>query len=157
MISFKSEGQCFNFRVAGVLIKDGRVLLHQFEDYDFYAFPGGRAEMFESTEQTIIREMKEELDIDIEIKRLLWVLEDFFIHEETKYHEIGFYYLVDTHDTLPRKPFKRREIDGSTLTFKWFDLNKLEPVDMVPENLKSKLTDLKHVIEHIIYDEMRVL
>lgn len=157
MISYKSNGECFNFRVAAVLIKEGQVLLHQYEDFDFYAFPGGRAEMFESTEQTIVREMKEELDIQVSVEKLLWVLEDFFVHDGIKFHEIAFYYLVKTGDDLPSEPFERIEIDGSRLTFKWFHLDQITQVDMVPEDLKARLRDLNNHIEHIILDEMRIL
>ncbi|MBT3231096.1 NUDIX domain-containing protein [Candidatus Uhrbacteria bacterium] len=37
----------------------------------FWAFPGGRPEQGESLEETVIREIKEETDIDVKINHLL--------------------------------------------------------------------------------------
>jgi len=90
MINFKVENGVFNFRVAGILFNKNKVLIHGLINDDFYAFPGGRVEMFESTENTIIREMTEELGITVTINRLLWVVEHFF-NNDSKYHKICFY------------------------------------------------------------------
>ena len=51
--------------------------------------------MLELTEDTIGREMKEELGIDIEVERLLWIGESFFSIEGVKFHELCFYYLIN--------------------------------------------------------------
>ena len=48
MLTFDLEGERFMYRVAGVAVIDGRVLLRQFEgEDDFYVVPGGRVEMRE--------------------------------------------------------------------------------------------------------------
>lgn len=154
MISFKVGDERFNFRVAAVFIKDHKVLLHQYENDDFYAFPGGRAEMLENSEQTIIREMKEELNITINIDKLLWLVEDFFCLNDIKFHEICLYYLVDTQDDLPIEPFTRKEIDGTKLFFKWFDIDQLDDLYMVPEKLKVKLKHLPTETEHLLINEL---
>ncbi len=74
MITFTREGVRFNHRVAGIAIDDGRVLLHQFEGEDFWALPGGRAELLEPATETLRREMREELAIEVDVIRLcgLW-------------------------------------------------------------------------------------
>ncbi len=60
MISYKNGESRFNFRVAGLIFNEKRLLIHRMKKDDFYALPGGRAEMMENTEITIVREMKEE-------------------------------------------------------------------------------------------------
>lgn len=64
MITFERDHNKFNFRVAGIAIHNNRILLHTTEKDDFWNLPGGRVEFNESTDQTIIREIKEELDIE---------------------------------------------------------------------------------------------
>lgn len=57
--------------VAGIIIKDGKVLLTQRceEKYDGkWEFPGGKVEEGETPENALIREIKEELDVNIIVK-----------------------------------------------------------------------------------------
>jgi ADP-ribose pyrophosphatase YjhB (NUDIX family) len=65
VISFDNENNRFNYRVVGIAIHENSVLLHQGEDEDFWTLPGGRAEFGEPAEQTLKREMREELDVEV--------------------------------------------------------------------------------------------
>ena len=60
--------------VAGILIKDGKVLLGQRPEHKslpgLWEFPGGKIELGESPEEAIRRELKEELGIDADIGQL---------------------------------------------------------------------------------------
>jgi 8-oxo-dGTP pyrophosphatase MutT (NUDIX family) len=62
MITFARENVWFALRVAGVAIHDGHVLLHRAECDDFWALPGGRAELLEPAAESLIREMQEEVN-----------------------------------------------------------------------------------------------
>ncbi|MGD0032945.1 hypothetical protein SLT67_16395 [Paenibacillus illinoisensis] len=44
-ISYERNNSKFNFRVAGIVMDVGRVLLHKTEQDDFWNLPGGRVEM----------------------------------------------------------------------------------------------------------------
>nr|WP_260986873.1 NUDIX domain-containing protein [Paenibacillus terrae] len=90
MITFTEGQNKFNFRVAGIAVHRDRILLHTTLQDDFWNLPGGRVEFQESTDQALIREIREELGIDIQIDKLLYVNEDFFEYDRMKYHEIGF-------------------------------------------------------------------
>lgn len=56
---------------AAAMVRDGKVLIAQREagsHMEFrWEFPGGKLEPDETTEECIVREIKEELDIDIEV------------------------------------------------------------------------------------------
>lgn len=52
-------------KIAFLYIKNGMVLSTLSKGKDTYYFPGGKRENSESDEETLIRECKEELDIDI--------------------------------------------------------------------------------------------
>ncbi len=52
-------------KVAWIVISDGRVLGARSKGKDTYYFPGGKRESGETDVQTLIREVKEELSVDI--------------------------------------------------------------------------------------------
>ena len=65
----------FNIRVTGILIEDEKLLLvkQKVSDKRNWSLPGGKLEQGETIEQGIIREMKEETGLDVEIIRLLYL------------------------------------------------------------------------------------
>ncbi|MBN3040054.1 MAG: (deoxy)nucleoside triphosphate pyrophosphohydrolase [Candidatus Omnitrophica bacterium] len=66
--------------VAALIKKEDRFLLAQRNKEDKYAdlweFPGGKVEEGESREEAVAREIKEELDLDIEVQGFLRAFED---------------------------------------------------------------------------------
>lgn len=152
MINFKTEGGVFNFRAAGIMFHENKVLIHRLINDNFYAFPGGRVEMFENTESTIVREMREELEIDIEICRLLWICEHFFTLNDNKYHEICFYYFIKCND---KKLFDREDLfyvseNSNMFEFKWVPLIDIENEVLYPEFIKKRLNNLPTIVERIV-------
>ena len=65
----------FNIRVTGILIENEKILLvkQKVSDKRNWSLPGGKLEQGETIEQGIIREMKEETGLDVEIIRLLYL------------------------------------------------------------------------------------
>ena len=92
MIRFDNGDSRFNYRVVGVAVHENSVLLHQAEGDDFWTFPGGRAELGEPAQQTLIREMREEIGAEVEVVRLLWFVENLFTYADRHYHEIALYF-----------------------------------------------------------------
>jgi len=158
MITYDQANNRFNFRVAGIAINKGRVLLHRCEGVDFWALPGGRVELQEDTKTTIIREMKEEIDEAITVERLVWCCENFFRHMSKDYHELCFYYLITFNEDasiLKRQgAFEASEIDGAMLTYKWFEFDEIKALYLLPDFLKEGLLDLPATMAHIIYNEL---
>lgn len=52
-------------KIAFIYLKDGKILSTLSKGKDTYYIPGGKREENETDEETLIRECKEELDIDI--------------------------------------------------------------------------------------------
>ena len=152
MLTFKQGGCRFNYRVAGVAFRDDEVLLHRHAEDDFWALPGGRVEMRETSEIALVREMQEELGVDVEVTRLLWVVENFYQYDDQPYHELAFYYLL----ALPAgcKPLAEREqFDGCEpdYFFRWFKLTELPSLRVLPEFLVEGLGALPDHTMHIVH------
>jgi 8-oxo-dGTP pyrophosphatase MutT (NUDIX family) len=154
VITFDRGTDKFNFRVAGLAIHDDKILIHKYEAYDFWALPGGRAELQENTVETIKREIKEELKEDIVVDRLLWCCESFFSHENKDCHEVCFYYLIqfDKESSILNidGEFEARELDNSKLTFKWVSVDEMKDLSLYPSFIKNKVNELSDHIEHFI-------
>ena len=156
MIRLDVGDQRFNFRIAGLGFRDGHVLVHRAEHEAFWSFPGGRAEVGETSVDTLRREMREELGVDVEIGRLLWTVENFFRYEARHYHEIGFYYAM----TLPASfPFHATDIvhrnrDGKNdLEFKWVPATvaALRALDIPPYFIAEDIETLPETSRHLVW------
>ena len=160
VITIKDEENRFGVRVAAIIYnKDSsKVFLQRQGDHDFYMFPGGRLEINEEAETAIKRELKEELSIEEEVY-LKYISENFIKFPGKKYHEIGFYFIVqideEKYNYLSGQEYDSmdEESDGKS-KFRWISKEELDSISLMPENMKDKLfknTDTK--IEHIVYKE----
>ena len=68
-ISVEIGAERFHFRVAGILIDRDRVLVNRQKNDSHWALPGGRVTMMETTGETIVREIKEDLAIKVSLER----------------------------------------------------------------------------------------
>lgn len=149
MIQVINENSRFHVRVAGLLIHQGRVLLHRKKHEDFWALPGGRAEMNEATTITIVREMKEEIGIKVEVDRLLWIAET-FIEYHGHVHELGMYYLIKAKEehSLLHVDFFEGVDEADHLHFQWFPIQGVEELPLYPSFLRR---DIQHLPDHPLH------
>ncbi len=70
-----NQDYIFNIRITGILIENNKILLVQqkLSDKRNWSLPGGRLERGETLSQGLIREMKEETGLDVEIVRMLYI------------------------------------------------------------------------------------
>ncbi len=157
MIRFQQGETIFNYRAVGVARHAERVLLHRAAADDFWALPGGRAEMLEASPQTLVREMREELNETAIPERLLWVVENFFVLGGRRLHEVSLYWQMSFPTGSPvyqhRRPWRVREGDLE-LIFEWHALDALEGLRLLPAFLRRGLHELPPHAEHVIVDEL---
>lgn len=85
-------GQKIRFRACAVIIQDGEVLLVQHQKYDkhYWLFPGGGVHFGETLEEAVIREMKEETNLDVEVGELIMTSES--IPPDRHRHVVNAYF-----------------------------------------------------------------
>ncbi|MDX1619679.1 MAG: NUDIX domain-containing protein [Nitriliruptorales bacterium] len=149
---FRDGDTIFHLRVAGVAVADGRVLLHRALDEDFWSLPGGRVRVGETAAEALHREMREEIDAEVEVGGLLWLIENFFDHrpldgsggEPVAHHELGMYLEM----SMPQQVQEREEFDGIELAgtedefrlrFRWFLQEEVSSTDVRPAVLGDRL------------------
>ncbi|MFQ5729603.1 MAG: NUDIX hydrolase [Waddliaceae bacterium] len=159
-ISYKTGEGTFNYRVGGVALHNGKVLLVTDERFNFWFPPGGKATLLEPSDKTLQREVFEELGVSPTIERVLWTTESMFYLEYWKgnVHEMTILYLISFPKEASIYSLESgtgdEEVDGKTISlkFRWFDIDKL--VNMIPPFLKKALKNIPPHPEHFIINEL---
>lgn len=144
------EGIKFNFRVAGIFKNGNKVLLQKNKkDANYYSLIGGRVKYLEDTKKAFIREVNEEVGVllsESEVS-LLEVVENFFMYDNTKFHELLFVYKVDSPNINRMDEFQTRDKKEESLN-KWYDISKAKEFDIRPSFAKKWFDDedLKHEV-----------
>lgn len=154
-IIFRNNVSKFKFRIAGLILHQGQVLLTRDNDGPYYYLPGGKLRMNETSIETIVREMQEEIHETVKVERLLWVVENFFQEQRNRafYHEFSLYYLLSIPETskILQQPISTfYEANQVKIEMKWVPLNELEKLPVFPEFLKERVFTLPQTPEHII-------
>ncbi len=133
------EDYKLNIRAGGVIIHNNKILTHKNINKDHYCLPGGRVEIGESSEETIRREIKEELGKDIEITGYIATIENFFEMENKKYHEIYFLHRIEFKNEEDKNiDYTMHNIEGKEyLQYEWIDLDKIEEYTILPRCLQE--------------------
>lgn len=158
-IRLKLKGRrIFQMRVAGLAFRDGHVLVHRATHERIWTFPGGRAEVGETSATTLEREMREELGISAAVGPLLWSVENFFRYEGRDWHELGFYYRMTLPESFAFRPGEiiHRNTDGKNeLEFKWVPATRdsLTALDIPPYFIADEIENLPQTPRHLVWDD----
>lgn len=163
MITFTRGKRKFTYRVGGIAISQGRVLCQKASrdpNNIFWFLPGGRAELDESSEETLRREVQEELGEEAQVGRLLYFAEIFFTDtvDKLEHHEIGLYFelIFPATSYLYQEPgpFLRPEEESLPMIFEWLPISELTTkFRLRPDFLSQALQELPAHIQHIIHFE----
>jgi len=155
MLTFREEDRAFTYRVAGLALHDGKLLVLQAAGDDFWIVPGGRGEFFEPSPETLRREMREELDLDVTVERLIWVVENFYEYAGAMCHELGLYFEMSLPAGSPLLdsdgPFAGQEDNGTPLCFRWHPISRLAELRLLPSFLSDALQDIPGETTHIVH------
>lgn len=152
-IEIKNEYGIFKLRVCGIIIDDDKVLVEEHQKEEMYALPGGHVEFGELTSDTVIREIKEELQIDTVIDRLFCINENIFKYKDKIIHEIGYYYILKPISDYSKENFQTEEIDKGkhkTHSFAWIPLKDITKYPLFPKEVIEKLCNDPNSSNNII-------
>jgi len=154
-ISVMIDNIKFNYRVATIIKNNNKILLHKSKEDNFYAIPGGRIMIGETSENALKREFIEEIGAKITIKNFLGTVENFFEYNGKKYHELMLVY-ESTFDSNSNFYKEERiiglEEDGK-IEFIWKTIDEIKQLDLRPLFLKENIisnTQITHLINNAI-------
>ena len=142
----------FHLRSLGLLFYENNILLVHCPSGD-YILPGGRVELMEDTKKTIVREIKEEADINVSIERLLFISEGFNISpivKSRRSHEVCFYYLLSCNTNSIKFKYEMAMIDKPSYKLCWIPIANAKEIKLFPAFLAHRLECLPITLEHII-------
>ncbi len=143
---------------VGILMKpNGDVLLGQRPDGKpypgYWEFPGGKVENGETPEAALIRELREELGVEVEVERLLWLGEHFYEDERLTHHVVALDFAMTIpgtaglHGRQGAFPGCDETMD---LLFQWHRLDELSAIRLYPRFLPPVLRALPAALRHIV-------
>lgn len=109
--------------VAAIIIRDGKVFATQRgygEFKDGWEFPGGKVESGESREEALKREIKEELDAEIQVNRLLETVE----YDYPKFHLTMHCFVCE----LESENLILKEHEDA----RWLSMDEMDTMDWLP-------------------------
>ncbi len=150
-LAFEFDNNFFVYRVGALIIRNNKLLMATNPNVTFYYTVGGRVLFGETSEEAVVREVREEIGIELEIERLVYVNECFYRIGKNKMfaHEIALYYIMKDDDALDN--ITMTYVDGTYKnTLKWFDIADLNKQHIYPEFLQTELLNIGKNIKHII-------
>ena len=125
MIMSSKRGITFMYRVGGIAVHSGRMLVEQDAGHGFCFVPGGRVEYGENALGALAREMREEFGEEAKIGRLVVVADNLFELDGHRFQELGLYFLVEfaTGSEIPGRDGDFEGTERGTV-FQWIRLDE---------------------------------
>jgi 8-oxo-dGTP diphosphatase len=89
-----ASNYCYKVRLGVVLIHDHKILLVRQNNRPFWVFPGGTLEVEEGLEECAVREMKEEVNLNVSIEKVLYLADFMHTSPEGMRHTIDIFMLA---------------------------------------------------------------
>ncbi|MBQ9013532.1 MAG: NUDIX hydrolase [Bacilli bacterium] len=150
-IKFEKDDYKFNVRSSCIMKdkKHEKVLLtymRAIKDHNAFLLPGGRLEILENSEEAILREIKEEVGLNLDYK-LVSIEEN--IVKDTKFHmiEFVFYTEIDNFEMLTN-------LDDGWDKFEIAEIKDIDNYDIRPKSVKNLIKENSYndIYHNVNYD-----
>lgn len=148
-INVEIEEVNFVCRSCAIIIHDNKILFQKRKNDQYWALPGGKIEVLETTKQAIARELEEELSItDITVGDIISITENFFVWNGKKVHQYIFTHKVTFNDS------KYNNIKGTfdgkedkDVIFTWINKEDLVNSSIKPDYVVEQILNIKNGIQ----------
>ncbi|MBU0660908.1 NUDIX domain-containing protein [Patescibacteria group bacterium] len=127
-------------RATAVIINNGKILLMYrfYKNKEYYVLPGGGVEKDEQVEAAVVREIKEETNLDIKVDKKLWEFIDDF--DKRTHH---FFLVTKFKGNMQLGgPEVKRNSDTDKYLLEWHYLSNLSELLIYPNEIKEFLKNL---------------
>ncbi len=128
--------RCFEVISRILIKKNDRILLCKSKQKDYYFFPGGHVELGEISQETIIREMKEERGSLIKNTKFIGLIENIYSEKDEEKYEINIVFEGEEDNKEEDTVTKEDHI-----IFEFLEIQKLKNTDIRPVPLKESIID----------------
>lgn len=143
-----------NIRVGAIIMKDDKILMAGNERADYLYSVGGRIQFGETAEEAVVREVEEETGVKMEIDRLGFIHENYFLGDSpAKFgklvYEIAFYFYMKVPEGFSPVCGSATE-DDSREFLKWVspdDGTKKYP-DFFATELSHRVDSVRHFVRN---------
>lgn len=153
-IKIKTDEKVFNYCARAIIKQDEKFLLICVNDAPYYHLPGGHVEIGENSKDAVLREIKEEVGIDVALGNLVLINEQFYDKQGVATHSMILYYVAKPKAKIDTQNSVRMEKMGTKLIkneLRWVTLDELKTIDLRPQLIKdfivnNNLDTLRHII-----------
>lgn len=121
----------------GVIVKNDKIVLIKKANGPYKGkldLPGGTIEFGETPEETLLREMKEEVGIDVKTFSLFdgnsTIVEWEHHGKHQQIHHIGFFYKIEDYNNEIKKEVELTNDNDDSLGAEFYDINKLKKSEL---------------------------
>lgn len=141
-----------NVRVGAIIMKENKILMVGNERSDYFYSVGGRIKFGESAREAVEREVFEETGVKMEVDRLAFVHENFFVGDAPvnlgkQIYEISFFFYMKVPDEFEPVCNSFTE-DNSEEHLSWIsiDTDKKYYPEFFRDELKNSSKEVKYII-----------
>ena len=156
MVMFSNGEITFMYRVGGIALHEGRLLVEHNLRHGFSFVPGGRVEYGENAVLALSRELQEEFGGDVQYRTARHrSYDNLFELDGVRYQEVGMYFMMEFppgHYILGREG--KFEAEEPNLVYQWLHLNELEEAELFPRFLRELVRDIPQTPKYVIQSDI---
>ena len=139
-----------NVRVGAIIMKENKILMVGNERSDYFYSVGGRIKFGESAREAVEREVFEETGVKMEVDRLAFVHENFFVGDAPvnlgkQIYEISFFFYMKVPDEFEPVCNSFTE-DNSEEHLSWISIDTDKNPEFFRDELKNSSKEVKYII-----------
>ena len=144
-----------NLRVGAILLRDGRFLMASNARDPYLYSVGGRIQFGETAEQAVVREAEEETGWRLEIDRLGFIHENYFIMDfgpnaGRPVYELSMYFYMKLPEGFEPR-VRSRTFDGLMERMEWISPD--DPRTIYPDFFREELQHPEQTVKHFVTDD----